>query len=133
VVVPPFDLGGRQVRSTEIRTAIAAGDLATARALLGRRVAVTGMISELSSGGREAALRFGVPVALPPAGPYAATLEPAIVPDGVPGRAHRAFARVGTDGTLRVRARAGIPPDGRFRVAFVARGDGRGSARTDFD
>ncbi len=31
VVVPPFDLGGRHVRSTEIRTAIATGDLGTAR------------------------------------------------------------------------------------------------------
>ena len=52
VVVPPFDLGGRQVRSTEIRTAIATGDLATARELLGRRVAVTGEIADRSSDGR---------------------------------------------------------------------------------
>ncbi len=43
VVVPPFELAGRQVRSTEIRSAIASGDLAAARALLGRRVAVTGV------------------------------------------------------------------------------------------
>jgi riboflavin kinase/FMN adenylyltransferase len=121
-VVPPFDLGGRQVRSTEIRTAIAAGDLATARALLGRRVAVTGEIAERSADGREAALVFEVPVALPPPGKYAATLEPAIVPDGVPGRAHRALARVRSDGTLRVRARAGIPAGGRFRVTFVRPG-----------
>ncbi len=122
VVVPPFDLGGRQVRSTEIRTAIAAGDLATARALLGRRVAVTGIITERSSDGCEAALAFEVPVALPPAGPYAATLEPAIVPAGVPGRAHRAFARVGTDRAVRVEARSGTPAGGRIRVSFVGPG-----------
>ena len=69
VVVPPFYLGGRQVRSTEIRSAIATGDLATARELVGRRVAVTGEVAGRSSGRREAALRFVVPVALPPAGP----------------------------------------------------------------
>ncbi len=122
VVVPPFELRGRLVRSTEIRTAIAAGDLATARDLLGRRVAVTGMITERSSDGREAVLAFGVPVALPPAGPYAATLEPAVVPTSVPGLTHRVLVRVRTDGTLRVRARAAIPAGGRFRVAFVRPG-----------
>ncbi len=35
-VVPPFTLDGRPVRSSDIRTAIVAGDLAHARALLGR-------------------------------------------------------------------------------------------------
>ena len=71
IVVPPFDLDGRPVRSTEIRRAIAAGDLAAARALLGRRVAVTGVVAERSGDGREALLRFPLPVALPPAGPTA--------------------------------------------------------------
>ena len=37
VVVPPFTLDGRAVRSSDIRTAIAAGDLATASELLGGR------------------------------------------------------------------------------------------------
>jgi riboflavin kinase/FMN adenylyltransferase len=119
VVVPPFDLGGRQVRSAEIRTAIATGDLATARALLGRRVAVTGEIADRSSGGLEAALRFGVPVALPPAGRYAATVEPAIAPGSPPARPHDAVVRVGEDGTLLVRARPGTLAGGRLRVAFV--------------
>ena len=32
VVIPPFTLDGRPVRSTEIRAAIAAGDLEAARA-----------------------------------------------------------------------------------------------------
>src|SRR5664279_3379938 len=45
VIVPPFDLDGRPVRSTEVRAAIAAGDLRHARALLGRRVAVTGEVA----------------------------------------------------------------------------------------
>lgn len=119
VVVPPFNLRGRQVRSTEIRSAIATGDLATARALLGRRVAVTGEVASRSSGGREATLRFGVPVALPPAGAYAATVEPAIAPGSRPARPRRAVARVVEDGTLRVHARSDALAGARLRVAFV--------------
>jgi riboflavin kinase/FMN adenylyltransferase len=119
VVVPPFELGGRQVRSTEIRTAIATGDLATARELLGRRVAVTGAIADRSMDGREAGLAFEVPVALPPPGRYAAVVEPAITPASVPARPHRAIVRVGADGTLRVDARKGTPAGGRLRVSFV--------------
>jgi riboflavin kinase/FMN adenylyltransferase len=119
VVVRPFELGGRLVRSTEIRTAIATGDLATARVLLGRRVAVTGEVADRSSGDREVALRFGVPVALPPAGTYAATVEPAIAPGSSSARPHDSVVRVGEDGTLRVRARPGTLAGGRLRVAFV--------------
>lgn len=129
VVVPPFDLGGRQVRSTEIRSAIATGDLATARALLGRRVAVTGEVADRSSSGREAALRFRVPVALPPAGRYAATVEPAIgpgtaaiAPGGSPARPRRAVVLVGEDGTVHVRARPGRLEGDRLRFAFVCPG-----------
>ncbi len=44
VVVPPFTLDGRPVRSSEIRAAIAAGDLATAESLLGRPVTLTGSL-----------------------------------------------------------------------------------------
>jgi len=119
VVVPPFELGGRQVRSTEIRAAIATGDLAAARELLGRRVAVTGEIADRSIDGREARLAFEVPVALPPPGRYAATLEPAIAPGSVPARPHRAMVQVGTDGALWVEARNGAPAGGRLRVSFV--------------
>jgi hypothetical protein len=122
VVVPPFELGGRQVRSTEIRTAIAAGDLATARHLLGRQVAVTGEIAGRSSDGREAALAFEVPVALPPPGRYAAALQPAIAPGSVPARPHPAIALLGADGAVRVEARSGIPAAGRIRVSFVRPG-----------
>jgi len=122
VVVPPFDLGGRQVRSTEIRTAIATGDLVTARTLLGRRVAVTGEIADRSNRGGEAGLRFRVPVALPPAGTYAATIEPAIAPGSSSVRPHGAVVRVGEDGTLRVLARPGRLVGRRLRVAFVRPG-----------
>jgi len=68
VVVPPFTLGGRAVRSTDIRAAIAAGDLATAAALLGRPVTITGSIGRAVDG--RARLDLSLPVALPPDGDY---------------------------------------------------------------
>ncbi len=67
VVLPPFALEGHAVRSTEVRTAIAAGDLALASRLLGRHHAVVGDVDEARQGTR---LRFPLPVALPPDGEY---------------------------------------------------------------
>lgn len=63
IVVPPFELDGREVRSSDIRGAIAAGDLATAARLLGRPYTVRGRVT----GSR---LEPGLPVAVPPAGDY---------------------------------------------------------------
>ena len=70
VVVPPFTLDGRPVRSSDIRSAIAAGDLAAASELLGREITVTGTAR---SDGEETALEFDMPTALPPAGRYLAS------------------------------------------------------------
>ncbi|HUP54806.1 MAG TPA: FAD synthetase family protein [Methylomirabilota bacterium] len=64
VVVPPFTLEGRAVRSSDIRAAIAAGDLRTAAELLGRPVSLRGEL-------RDGALSFDWPLALPPDGEYA--------------------------------------------------------------
>ena len=67
VVVPPFEIDGRAIRSSEIRQAIAAGDLASARRALGRDVAVIG--SATSSEDRAATeIRFDLPTAVPPDG-----------------------------------------------------------------
>lgn len=66
VVVPPFALDGREVRSSDIRAAITAGDLATAEQLLGRPYAVAGAI------GDDGRMTFPMPVALPPPGTYQA-------------------------------------------------------------
>lgn len=63
ILVPPFTLGGREVRSSEIRTAIATGDLAEAERLLGRPYGVRGAV-------RAGVLTFAMPVALPPGGAY---------------------------------------------------------------
>lgn len=76
VVVPPFELEGLPVRSTEVRTAIAAGDLAAAAALLGRRHSVAGM-AEPAAAGEGSTLRFELPVALPPDGRWEASVESA--------------------------------------------------------
>ena len=66
---------GEQVRSSEIRRRITSGDLAGARALLGRNHGFTGRIEE--SGLSPARLAFDLPVCLPPDGQYPVLLGPA--------------------------------------------------------
>jgi riboflavin kinase/FMN adenylyltransferase len=68
VVVEPFTLEGRPVRSSEIRSAIAAGDLGGAAALLGRPVTLTGAVKRDGRNGRR--VDFDLPIALPPDGDY---------------------------------------------------------------
>lgn len=68
VVVPPFTIDGHEVRSSEIRAAIVAGDLEGASRLLGRPVTITGSIGHQVDG--SARLEFSLPVALPPDGEY---------------------------------------------------------------
>jgi riboflavin kinase/FMN adenylyltransferase len=65
VVIPPFSIEGRSVRSSEIRASIAAGDLGAARALLGRPHTIVAIVDE---SGR---VTVPMPVALPPPGRYA--------------------------------------------------------------
>jgi riboflavin kinase/FMN adenylyltransferase len=78
VVVPPFSLGGRAVRSAEIRSAMAAGDLVAASALLGRSLTLTGIVADEGADG--VGLQFELPMALPPAGEYVCRVN------GQPGR-----------------------------------------------
>lgn len=68
VVVPPFTLDGRSVRSSDVRVAIGAGDLATAAALLGRPVTIRGVL-------RRGVLTMPWPIALPPDGDYPCTVD----------------------------------------------------------
>ena len=74
VVVPPLELGGRPVRSAEIRSDVAAGDLRAARTLLGRSVSVAGQATRV---GADVRVSFALPVALPPPARYSAIVEPA--------------------------------------------------------
>jgi riboflavin kinase / FMN adenylyltransferase len=101
VLVPPFTLEGREVRSSEIRAAIAEGDLAAAGRLLGRPYAVVGGVA---ADGR---LTFAMPVALPPAGAWAVTIR---------GSTDEATI---ADGDLRIRPGSAI---GRVRVEFAPDG-----------
>jgi riboflavin kinase/FMN adenylyltransferase len=109
VVVPPFELDGRPVRSTEVRTAIAAGDLPLAATLLGRPHCVAG-IAVAPATGQGSILRFPVPVALPPDGSYRVEVGPAHA--GSPDEA------VIDGGSLRIVRTSPIP---WLRVAFLAR------------
>lgn len=78
VLVPPFSLAGRTVRSSEIRSEIAAGNLTAAASLLGRPVSLTGIVADEGPDG--VGLEFELPLALPPAGEYTCEV------DGLPGR-----------------------------------------------
>lgn len=73
VVAPPFSLEGRAVRSSDIRTAIATGDLAAAADMLGRPVTVRGEL-------RDGKIGFDWPMAMPPDGDYGCLV------DGVEGQ-----------------------------------------------
>jgi riboflavin kinase/FMN adenylyltransferase len=70
VVTPQFTLDGEPVRSSDVRSAIAAGDLERAARLLGRRISVVGTAARPARARIE--LAFELPVALPPAGRYEA-------------------------------------------------------------
>jgi len=98
VLVPPFTLEGREVRSSEIRSAIGEGDLRRAAELLGRPYAICGDIDDV---GR---VTFPMPVALPPAGTYGASAA------GVSGE-----VSVGPDGAVR----ATIEARGRARLELT--------------
>jgi riboflavin kinase/FMN adenylyltransferase len=73
VVVPTFDLDGREIRSSTIREAVASGDLDTAARLLGRPVTLTGMVDAAEDG--RTRLEFPLPLALPPDGDYDARID----------------------------------------------------------
>jgi riboflavin kinase/FMN adenylyltransferase len=74
VVVPPFTLDGRSVRSADIRAAIAAGDLGAAADLLGRPVTICAQAAPAVEG-VGTPLAFAWPMALPPHGTYACRVD----------------------------------------------------------
>jgi riboflavin kinase/FMN adenylyltransferase len=112
VVVPPFEVDGLPVRSTDIRSAIASGDLASAARLLGRPVAVVGTAIPAVGGAR---VEFELPVALPPAGVYPVRVEASGT--SVSARASLDNGRVELDRDLL----------GRVRIEFGASADLAGS------
>jgi tRNA pseudouridine55 synthase len=120
-VVESLLLDGEQVRSSEIRRRIAAGDLGAAARMLGRPAAVTGRVAE--AGGGTARVDFDVPVVLPPAGAYRVSLGRAWTSRGAQaGQGKAAAAVIGTGGTVVLEGPSrSLPRLGeRVRVAFAA-------------
>jgi riboflavin kinase / FMN adenylyltransferase len=110
-VVPPFNLDGRPVSSSEVRRAIAAGDLAAAERLLGRPYAVVGHGSRAS---RDPVLTFAMPVALPPAAWYGCRI------DDLDEAAEHGTDHVHVDAEGRVRLQGIWLGGPRWRVTFEA-------------
>jgi FAD synthetase len=121
VVVPPFELDGGPVRSERIRRCIETGDLAEARRLLGRSLAVVGTPRPFGAGRAE--VTFDLPVALPPAGRYRSSLEAPWTAEGpgtsVPHGAPRTAMAEVVEGRIIVRAGA-LPTGPRVRIALHA-------------
>jgi riboflavin kinase/FMN adenylyltransferase len=97
VVVDPLEIDGAAVRSSEIRAAIERGDLAAAERLLGRPVGLRGEA-------RDGRISFRWPMAMPPEGDYAASID---------GRPCQAIVE---DATVRVPEGAG---EGIVRLEFL--------------
>jgi riboflavin kinase/FMN adenylyltransferase len=74
-VVPQFELEGRPVRSSDVRAAIAAGDLTEAERLLGRPMSVVGRV--VRSDRASTSVSFPLPVSMPPPGRYEAIVSSA--------------------------------------------------------
>ena len=80
---------------------------------------MTGVAGPRAADGREVLLHFPLPVALPPAGAYAATVSAAWAPGVRPGPARRATATVDLAGGLLVRAHREVLRHDRLRVALL--------------
>lgn len=113
VVIPSLELDGRPVRSTEIRSDIASGDLDGAARLLGRPYAVVGEGSALREGG--VLVRFAMPVALPPPGEHPVQIGG--VGDETRRPSRPGVARIDEAGEVTVES-DGLPRPGRLRITF---------------
>jgi len=114
VVVPPFAIDGRSVRSSDVRTAIAAGDLRTAEKLLGRPYSISGRLEGVE-------VRPPMPVALPPAGEY-----PVVATEGrgegesAVGQQRLLVTTLLIDqGDPRLGSGVGLPAAGEIRIEFA--------------
>ena len=112
---------GEQVRSSEIRRRITSGDLAGARALLGRNHGFTGRVEPASTTGADRVrFAFDLPVCLPPDGEYPVLLGPAWLPGQRPDPAAHASSITIADGVVTVERTEWQLPD-RARAIFLDR------------
>jgi riboflavin kinase/FMN adenylyltransferase len=114
VVVPPFEISGRSVRSADIRAAIAGGNLVEAERLLGRPYAVVGSAEAAEEVGDGSIVRLAPPRALPPDGAWQAAVRAWPADDST-------SAALATDvevagGTIRL---DGPPPAASVEVTFT--------------
>ncbi len=116
-VVSSFLSNGEQVRSSEIRRRIAAGDLNGARQLLGRFHGVTGTLAP-SHGAGSAPMTIELPVALPPDGRYSALIGPSWKLGGRPEPATTPGVAEILDGQVRLETSGGSRA-GEVRVVLL--------------
>jgi FAD synthase len=124
-VVSSFLSNGEQVRSSEIRRRITAGDLDGARSLLGRHHGFTGRVAggalaaeaPAASTGTPAAVTFELPVSLPPSGRYDALVGPAWKVGRKPEPATVAGVASVADGVVGLEAQNSAADD--FRVILL--------------
>lgn len=116
VVVPPFRLGDRDVRSSDVRAAIATGDLAAAELLLGRPYAVRAR-------NRDGELQPRLPVAMPPPGDYEVTIASYAEGLGSSSRPEQQPARLRIDeaGRMWLDRTRGRSDGAILRAEFVSR------------
>jgi tRNA pseudouridine55 synthase len=115
-VVSSFLSNGEQVRSSEIRRRISAGDLDGARALLGRHHGFTGRLA----GSAPSAVTFELPVSLPPTGRYDALVGPAWKVGRRPEPASIGAVVSVVDGKVELESSAADLPAGDIRVVLTA-------------
>jgi riboflavin kinase / FMN adenylyltransferase len=114
VVVPPFEIDRRSVRSSDIRAAIAAGDLGEAAGLLGRPYSVVGTAAAAADEPGTSVVTFAPPRALPPEGSWPVVLQPWPVLESTPAGT-AASVRV-TAGTIVVN---GPPQAASVEITFA--------------
>jgi tRNA pseudouridine55 synthase len=116
-IVSSYLLDGEQVRSSEIRRRVAAGDLAGTRRLLGRPLSLTGRATGETASGSGRQVAFDVPVCLPPDGTYPVLIGPGWAVGGAPIPATTHGTATIKDGSLSL-APSGAFADGPIRILF---------------
>jgi FAD synthase len=117
-VVSSFLSNGEQVRSSEIRKRIAAGDLEGTRALLGRQLSLTGVVGAAEADGSAVPVTFELPVQLPPDGRYSVVVGAPWSIGRRPLPAATPAVAVVTGGSVCLDAASEIKPGG-LRIVFV--------------
>jgi riboflavin kinase/FMN adenylyltransferase len=114
-VVPVLDGPDGPIRSSQIRAAIAAGDVDRAADMLGRDVGIVGR-ADRGESASSTGLLFDLPVVLPPDGTYRILAEP----DGDQLPLRRRLVVVA--GSARLEPRVDVPPGRRIRVRLPSGG-----------